>query len=495
TLDEMAPGLPAEARAAFDRVARTGEPTDGLEIDGPSGGRFRISVFRVTLPDGTPAGLGNLVLDVTEGHRLQQLQQENDTMRATAQLAHRLEEAQRIARLGSFEWRIDGDVIAWSREMRRIVGTEASPAGVEDALRHVHPADVPALQALYAQAADTAGPVAGDVRWVRPDGAVRETVLSFELVQDDAGEPTGMWGTIQDVTDLRAAERRARETSRELEVEHRMLTLIQRSMLPLALPPVPDAELAATYLAVTDRLDLGGDWYDALPIADGRFLVAVGDVAGHDLAAAMTMAQVRNALRAYAVARPDPGHVLAELNDFVLALDRSTLVTALVGVYDPVAATLRWACAGHDAPVVLGPTVDGEGWFRVLDRPAGMVLGVFPSPVPYAESEITLEPGETVLWYTDGLVDHPAMAPDASEADMAAELAERLRQLAGTDGGAGPLGVQEMIDRLAGQVLAERRQHDDICLLALRRGLTIVHPEAAATAVTAPVPASRLTDA
>ena len=123
------------------------------------------------------------------------------------------------------------------------------------------------------------------------------------------------WGTLQDVTGIRAAERAARDANRrveqtrtQLEAEHQALQMFQRAMLPAELPTVPGVQVAAEYLPVAERIDIGGDWYDAFLLPDGRLALAVGDVTGHDLRAATVMGQVRNAVRAYASGSSTAAH-------------------------------------------------------------------------------------------------------------------------------------------------------------------------------------------
>jgi serine phosphatase RsbU (regulator of sigma subunit) len=267
-----------------------------------------------------------------------------------------------------------------------------------------------------------------------------------------------MWGTVQDVTEQRAAERAAQEAAlhaeqarAELEIEHQALQMFQRAMLPAEMPDVVDVDLSAVYLPMAERIDIGGDWYDAFVLPDGRLALTVGDVTGHDLRAATVMGQVRNAVRAYATEYPEPGQVLARVNTLLARLPDLDLVTMLFGVYDPASHELVWSNAGHPAPLLRrGHTV------TALTEPGGLLLGVIPDGDPYAERRLRLAPGDTVLWYTDGIVDHRSIDPvDA--------LRNLSRAFAGAPGNAGAL-----LEVVSSTMLANGEREDDVCLLAMR---------------------------
>ena len=177
--------------------------------------------------------------------------------------------------------------------------------------------------------------------------------------------------------------------------------MFQRAMLPAELPTVPGVQVAAEYLPVAERIDIGGDWYDAFLLPDGRLALAVGDVTGHDLRAATVMGQVRNAVRAYASEDPTPGDVLRRTNTLLSRLPDLDLVTMLYGVYDPGTHELLWSNAGHPPPLLRR----GTGASALTD-PGGLLLGVLPGDEPYPEYRLTLAAGDAILWYTDGLIDH-----------------------------------------------------------------------------------------
>jgi serine phosphatase RsbU (regulator of sigma subunit) len=217
---------------------------------------------------------------------------------------------------------------------------------------------------------------------------------------------------------------------------------------------------------MAERIDIGGDWYDAFELPDGRLALAIGDVTGHDLRAATVMGQVRNAVRAYATERPAPGDVLARVNTLLARLPDLDLVTMLFGVYDPTVHELTWSNAGHPAPLVRrGRRV------TALTEPAGLLLGVVPGDERYPEYTLRLAPGDTVLWYTDGIVDHRAVDPVVA-------LDRLARVFARAGGRAG-----DLLSRVSAEMLTGEEREDDVCMLVVRRdGEPVGRPAPAAAA-------------
>jgi serine phosphatase RsbU (regulator of sigma subunit) len=175
-------------------------------------------------------------------------------------------------------------------------------------------------------------------------------------------------------------------------------------------------------------------------------------VTGHDLRAATVMGQVRNAVRAYATEYAEPGQVLARVNTLLARLPDLDLVTMLFGVYDPVSHELVWSNAGHPAPLLRrGRRV------TALTDPTGLLLGVVPDGDPYPERRLRLAPGDTVLWYTDGIVDHRSIDP----VDALRNLSRAFAAAAGD--------ADALLGAVSAVMLADGDREDDVCLLALRR--------------------------
>lgn len=182
--------------------------------------------------------------------------------------------------------------------------------------------------------------------------------------------------------------------------EHRIADALQRALLPDPLPPTEAYRTHAAYLPATADSTVGGDWYDAFVLPDGRVAISIGDVAGHGLQAATIMGEVRQAFRASAFDPKSPAGVLERANTVLTMRSRPVMVTAIFGVYDPATATLTYATAGHPPPLLA--LRDG----LVLTLPAtGLPLGLGTSFESF-DWTFTLPPGSLVILYTDGLIEH-----------------------------------------------------------------------------------------
>jgi serine phosphatase RsbU (regulator of sigma subunit) len=218
-------------------------------------------------------------------------------------------------------------------------------------------------------------------------------------------------------------------------------------------PQVSGLETEVRYLPATRHAQVGGDWYDAFPTPEGSIMLVIGDVAGHDAPAAATMSQARAMLRAISQSGGSPATVLTALDRAFANLQMSTLVTAAVATVDlrgPGGGTLCWSNAGHPAPVL----ARADGCTLLLDRPPDRLLGVSPG-TPRHDHAVPLQPGDTVVFYTDGLVEQRDMSLDEGTARVVQEL-ERIGR--------------EPLDRLCDELLAVLRGpiEDDVALLVVR---------------------------
>ncbi|SCL48936.1 PAS domain S-box-containing protein [Micromonospora citrea] len=231
---------------------------------------------------------------------------------------------------------------------------------------------------------------------------------------------------------------------------------LQRSLLSDP-PAVAGLAVAVRYLPAVEHEQVGGDWYDAFRAADGATTVVIGDVTGHDRAALAAMAQIRSTLRGVAyVLGERPAAIFSGLERALHGLGVTTLASAVLGHIrtpdasgEPDRAHLTWCNAGHPPPVLVPP----DGAARLLASDPDPLLGV--GPVGRADHELFLDPGATLVLYTDGLVERRAAPIDAG-IDRLREAAGRLRHL--------PL--EEFCDVLLAELAAE--PGDDIALLALR---------------------------
>ncbi|MEU6497126.1 GAF domain-containing SpoIIE family protein phosphatase [Streptomyces sp. NPDC046984] len=228
---------------------------------------------------------------------------------------------------------------------------------------------------------------------------------------------------------------------------------LQLSLLP-DLTGLAHLQLATRYVAARERAEVGGDWYDAFPLPDGSAILAIGDVVGHDLAAAVRMGQLRNILRALAFdSGDDPAGVMTRLDKVMQGLTSIELVTAVVArIETPTDSPwqFHWTNAGHPPPLLAQP----DGRTILLEEGHAPILGVDPA-LSRETATIVLPSGSTLLFYTDGLIERPGE-------DIGRGLT-RLRQHAAALARE-PLAVfrDALLTRLSDD------QHDDIAVLALR---------------------------
>ncbi len=241
------------------------------------------------------------------------------------------------------------------------------------------------------------------------------------------------------------------EAQRSYDEEHRIAVTLQRSLLQSRLPDVPGVELAVRYEPAGAQTEVGGDFYE-LTMLDGRLLVAIGDVAGHSLHAATVMAEVRHAVRAYAVEGHPPGAVLELVNRFMRTVLPAESATLCLLTLEPDTGRVRLASAGH-----LPPLLQVEGQARFL-APRGPLLGL-NAPRP-ADLEFVLPRGGTLVLYTDGLIERRDADIDVGLAALAACAAQVEPSL--------DAFCRRLLTRLAGA----GEQADDIAVVALRRTAT-----------------------
>jgi PAS domain S-box-containing protein len=301
--------------------------------------------------------------------------------------------------------------------------------------------------------------VIGVVRLMRPRSAVATPLLAGQdrlgvmvLSRGDERPPF----TAADVS-------MAEELGRRLGVglanaatftrEHDIAETLQRSLLPDALPQIPGLDLAVRYLPATEGAAIGGDWYDAFPLAYGRVGLVIGDVAGHNIASASTMGQVRGLLRAYAIDNPGPAYALQRTNAAVAQLLPDALASVVYIVLDPATGDLTYANAGHPPPII----ATGDGEAEYLDDTTGTMLGASPT-ASFTTGHRQLPPGARLLCYTDGLIE-----------DRRHDISEGLTALAETLRHSGPSSAEQTCATVQAALVGAER-HDDICLLTARRG-------------------------
>src|SRR4051794_27307067 len=239
-------------------------------------------------------------------------------------------------------------------------------------------------------------------------------------------------------------------TRQRFEQELEVARLIQQNFLPKELPNLPGWQIAAHYRPARE---VGGDFYDVIPLPDGRVAFVVGDVTDKGVPAALVMSATRSVLRASAQRLIEPGVVLERVNELLCPdMPAKMFVTCLYGVLDPATGRLRFANAGHDLPYV--KTLDGVEELRARGMPLGLMPGM-----SYEEKETTLQPGESVLLHSDGVV-------EAHDSDRAMFGFPRLKQTVAEHAGGQAL-IDHVIAELASFTGAGAEQEDDITMVTL----------------------------
>lgn len=242
--------------------------------------------------------------------------------------------------------------------------------------------------------------------------------------------------------------------TRRYEREQRTSHTLQASLLPSALPEPSGVSMAVRYLPGTRGAEVGGDFYDAVPLHRDSLAIVVGDVAGHDVTAAATMGQLRTAYRALIRRAAGPADMMRLLQDSWDDLGTDRIATATFGEIEPRTGRLRLVSAGHPPPCIV---VDGKASFLPVESsvPLGMSLGLPTGDIEEWDGQLPV--GAALVLYTDGLIEERSR--DISEG-MAALLA--AAEVAGTN------DPEILADRLLSQVAGESRG-DDVALLVLRR--------------------------
>jgi anti-sigma regulatory factor (Ser/Thr protein kinase) len=229
--------------------------------------------------------------------------------------------------------------------------------------------------------------------------------------------------------------------------ERKRADVLERSFVPERLPDIQGVRLAARFVPGGAGVEVGGDWYDVFDVGHGRIGLVIGDVAGRGVHAAAVMAQLRNALRAYALESHPPAAALERLNSLACTLGRSVMATLIYLVFDPGSGAVRLANAGHLPPLY----VKADGSTAFLEGGRSVPLGALPGAA-YSEAEYLLEPGSALLLYTDGLVEERRVPIDDGLARLASSVSE------------GHVDLEALCDRLLATVGGGE---DDIALLAL----------------------------
>ncbi|MFI1469085.1 SpoIIE family protein phosphatase [Streptomyces wuyuanensis] len=365
----------------------------------------------------------------------------------------------RLENLAAFEDDLITGRSRWSEQAYRIFGLEpgTSPVPLRRLAPHLHREDTGRLNELMMELTQRREGSHTVVRAVREDGGLRHLRIAAEPLLT-GGVLTGITGVYQDVSAqhhteiaLSATFDRLTAAQTQAALRHQLVLQLQQAIVPEVpeLQRLPGLQVAARYRPAAEEYRVGGDWYDVLPLPDGRVLVVTGDIAGHGIDSVTGMVALRNALRGLAFTGHTPGRLMTWLNEVTLQTHGHPTATAVCGLYDPSDRSLCWASAGHLPPVLLR-----EGTAGLLEPPRNILLGAVPSAA-YEETVTRLEPGDTLMLYTDGLVESRHAGIDEG-LDRLRLAVERLA----------PAGLDEQADALLAAVTGDT--DDDTSLVVVR---------------------------
>ncbi|CQR65976.1 Magnesium Or Manganese-Dependent Protein Phosphatase [Streptomyces leeuwenhoekii] len=377
----------------------------------------------------------------------------------TARLASLLQHAQRLGRIGGFEENLLTGEITWNGQLFDLYGRPESsmPVPLEELPSYAHPDDAVTIGRFLRTLMHHRRPASAAFRLQRPDGVTRHIRVVAEPVLDTDGRLLLVRGAYQDISAqhwtevaLAATRDQLAHTEQQASERNRLALQLQQAIMPPTQAPLrlPELQVAVRYRPAETEQLVGGDWYDAVVLPSGLVLLSVGDVAGHGIEAATSMVVLRNALRGLAVTGAGPGQLLSWLNMVAHHLTGAVTATAVCGLYDPDTRALRWARAGHLPPVLVR-----EAEAAPLPLVKGMLLGAVPE-TSYEEAEVQLAPEDTLLMYTDGLIERR----DRSVEETLSHLVSTAR--------AAPSTLDQQLDRLL--TYSRSDTDDDTCIVGIR---------------------------
>lgn len=240
------------------------------------------------------------------------------------------------------------------------------------------------------------------------------------------------------------------ENAERFEIEHQVAQDLQRVLLPGSLPTIPGITAAASYRPGARGTQVGGDWYDVVPLAHGRVALCIGDVMGRGARSAAVMGQLRTVLHAYALQDLPPAVAMRSVDMLLQDVSEGSMATAVYVVLDPATGRTETVSAGHPPPLLVGP----DGKVSFLDLNPHTPLGVVKDGI-YAASVDTLLAGSTLLLYTDGLIE-----------DRDTGIEEGLAKLAAVIDASEP-SLDRLCETIIEAMVPEGRD-DDVAVLAVR---------------------------
>jgi hypothetical protein len=306
-------------------------------------------------------------------------------------------------------------------------------------------------------------------RVIHPDDhAIRQIRVFAEPVVDAVGTVVGLRGAFQDVSAhyhtqvaLAATRDQLADSEQRVAEEHLLALRLQQAIMPPDEHPIEAAgiDVAVRYRPVGEGHLVGGDWYDTLVLPGRDVLLVVGDVAGHGIDAVTGMVAARNSLRGLAITGAGPAELLRMLNGVMCNLTSGVIGTVVCGLYHPETRVLRWARAGHLPPVLVRGETAAE-----LPLPGGVLLGMDPD-AEYEEATLSLRSGDTLLLFTDGLIERRGESIVDVLEEFVAAVTPTGPETAGGPDGAG-LSAAARADRILASAASDTG--DDACLVAVR---------------------------
>ena len=376
------------------------------------------------------------------------------------QVAEVLEHAQRLGSLGGWEEQFAAGTVRWTRDAFALFGldpAQASPIPVGALHSFVIAADRAPVRRFQEQLLERREPAVAVFRIVRPGTSVIRQLRVFAEPVLAGDTLVALRGAFQDVSvqyhtqvALAATRDQLADSEQRAAEEHQLALRLQRAIMAQDEPPVAAAgvDVAVRYRPAEEGHLVGGDWYDVLTLPNDDLLLVVGDITGHGIDAVTGMIAARNALRGLAATGAGPAELLGHLNYAACHLTEGIAGTVVCGQYEPATRMLRWARAGHLPPVLVR---DGAG--RALPLPEGVLLGLDPT-AQYEEASTQLRVGDTLLLFTDGLVEQ-----------RSGSISDSLRDFALAAAPAGP-DARAHADRILGSALSDTG--DDACLVVFR---------------------------
>jgi serine phosphatase RsbU (regulator of sigma subunit)/anti-sigma regulatory factor (Ser/Thr protein kinase)/ABC-type transporter Mla MlaB component len=279
------------------------------------------------------------------------------------------------------------------------------------------------------------------------------------------GAITGVLVTGADVTlevlERQVAQEQAAEAELRYEAARGFVAELQEALLPTALPVLPRARIAARYLVAGQDQAAGGDWFDAVTLANGSVVLIVGDLVGHGVSASAAMGQLRAVLNELLIAEADLARVLQRADAFAARTPALRAATLALAVLDPADGTLRYTTCGHPPPLIVA--ADGSR-SAFLDGTGTGPLGTGSTP---GLDTTTLSPGELLLLYSDGLIDRPNRTISEGMAELAIVAADAVGNRV-LPAGAAP-DPAERVCQLTVELLTRTGYADDVTMLAAQR--------------------------